>query len=153
MGRSAACICPPLNKPYYRHGENLWCGVVRGSRCARLHWNCLPSSAKQISSDISPSNILAIICSHHNRLQQPERLHRNHIMADSPTSSTGAQPGESPAQAKARLRRERLAAKSAASRLQQITSLQGGPPKDISEFQKDVPGTPTVNAPMSWACG
>ncbi|KAH7382163.1 hypothetical protein BKA66DRAFT_570462 [Pyrenochaeta sp. MPI-SDFR-AT-0127] len=59
-------------------------------------------------------------------------------MADSPA------PGESPAQAKARLRRERLAAKSGASRLQQITALQGGPPKDISEFQKDVPVKPSA---------
>jgi type II secretory pathway pseudopilin PulG len=63
-------------------------------------------------------------------------------MADSPVSaaSTGALPGESPAQTKARLRRERLAAKSGASRLQQITALQGGPPKDLSEIQKDVLG-------------
>lgn len=60
-------------------------------------------------------------------------------MADSP-----AQPGESPAQTKARLRRERLAAKSGASRLQQITALQGGPPKDLSEIQKDVPGVTSV---------
>lgn len=56
-------------------------------------------------------------------------------MADSPA------PAESPAQAKARLRRERLAAKSGAGRLQKITALQGGPPKDIAEFEKDVPGT------------
>lgn len=62
-------------------------------------------------------------------------------MSDSPASPSGALPGESPAQAKARLRRERLAAKSGASRLQQIQGLQGGPPKDISEFEKDVPGT------------
>lgn len=55
--------------------------------------------------------------------------------------TTASAPGESPAQTKARLRRERLAAKSGASRLQQITALQGGPPKDLSEFQKDVPGT------------
>lgn len=61
-------------------------------------------------------------------------------MADSPSAS-GAQPGESPAQTKARLRRERLAAKSGASRLQQITALQGGPPKTLSEIEKDVPGT------------
>jgi hypothetical protein len=62
-------------------------------------------------------------------------------MADSPVSaaSTGALPGESPAQTKARLRRERLAAKSGASRLAQISSLQGGPPKELSEFEKDVP--------------
>ncbi|KAF1851969.1 uncharacterized protein K460DRAFT_44548 [Cucurbitaria berberidis CBS 394.84] len=62
-------------------------------------------------------------------------------MADSSASATDAVPAESPAQTKARLRRERLAAKSGASRLQQITALQGGPPKDISELQKDVPGT------------
>jgi len=61
-------------------------------------------------------------------------------MADSPASATGALPGESPAQTKARLRRERLAAKSGASRLQQITALQGGPPRDLSEVEKDVPG-------------
>jgi hypothetical protein len=61
-------------------------------------------------------------------------------MADSPSSATGALPGETPTQTKARLRRERLAAKSGASRLQQITALQGGPPKDLSEIQKDVPG-------------
>ncbi|KAF1944245.1 hypothetical protein EJ02DRAFT_420572 [Clathrospora elynae] len=60
-------------------------------------------------------------------------------MADPLASTTGAAPGESPAQTKARLRRERLAAKSGASRLQQITALQGGPPKDLSEIQKDVP--------------
>ena len=65
-------------------------------------------------------------------------------MAESPTAVPGTTPGESPAQAKARLRRERLAAKSGASRLQQITALQGGPPKDISEFLKDVPGTRSV---------
>lgn len=65
-------------------------------------------------------------------------------MADSPA------PGESPAQAKARLRRERLAAKSGASRLQQITALQGGPPKDLSEFE-NVAGMlgRTLHAPRS----
>ncbi|EMD69319.1 hypothetical protein COCSADRAFT_32061 [Bipolaris sorokiniana ND90Pr] len=63
-------------------------------------------------------------------------------MADSPASATGALPGESPAQTKARLRRERLAAKSGASRLQQITALQGGPPRDLSEVEKDVPVKP-----------
>lgn len=61
-------------------------------------------------------------------------------MADSPAPATGPLPGESPAQTKARLRRERLAAKSGASRLQQITALQGGPPKELSELEKDVPG-------------
>jgi hypothetical protein len=61
-------------------------------------------------------------------------------MADSPASTNSALPGESPAQTKARLRRERLAAKSGASRLQQITALQGGPPKDLKEIEKDVPG-------------
>lgn len=60
-------------------------------------------------------------------------------MADSPAASPGPA-DESPAQQKARLRRERLAAKSGASRLQQISALQGGPPKDLSEIQKDVPG-------------
>ncbi|KAF1836866.1 hypothetical protein BDW02DRAFT_596035 [Decorospora gaudefroyi] len=63
-------------------------------------------------------------------------------MADAPASATGAAPGESPAQTKARLRRERLAAKSGASRLQQISSLQGGPPKSLGEIQKDVPVIP-----------
>lgn len=62
-------------------------------------------------------------------------------MADLPAATSGALPGESPAQAKARLRRERLAAKSGAARLQKITALQGGPAKDVSEFVKDVPGT------------
>ncbi|KAH8710079.1 hypothetical protein GQ44DRAFT_440910 [Phaeosphaeriaceae sp. PMI808] len=60
-------------------------------------------------------------------------------MAEPPATPTDPLPGESPAQTKSRLRRERLAAKSGASRLQQITALQGGPPKDLSEFQKDVP--------------
>ncbi|CAN9401202.1 hypothetical protein CUC08_Gglean003520 [Alternaria sp. MG1] len=63
-------------------------------------------------------------------------------MADSPASTNSALPGESPAQTKARLRRERLAAKSGASRLQQITALQGGPPKDLKEIEKDVPVKP-----------
>jgi hypothetical protein len=54
-----------------------------------------------------------------------------------------ADPGaaESPAQEKARLRRERRAAKIAAGgadRLQAISSLQGGSHRD---FEKDVPGT------------
>jgi hypothetical protein len=66
-------------------------------------------------------------------------------MADSPVSpappGAAALPGETPTQTKARLRRERLAAKSGASRLQQITALQGGPVKHVSEFEKDVPGT------------
>lgn len=63
-------------------------------------------------------------------------------MADSPAAAPGsAAAAETPAQQKARLRRERLAAKSGASRLQQISALQGGPPKDLSEIQKDLPGT------------
>ena len=61
-------------------------------------------------------------------------------MADSPAPSSGHAVAETPAQEKARLRRERLAAKSGASRLQQISALQGGPPKDLSEIQKDLPG-------------
>ncbi|KAF2036161.1 hypothetical protein EK21DRAFT_52537 [Setomelanomma holmii] len=73
-------------------------------------------------------------------------------MADSP-ASTAALPGESPAQIKARLRRERLAAKSGAQRLQKITALQGGPPKELSEIQKDVPvkpvSTPTQFTPAA----
>jgi hypothetical protein len=61
-------------------------------------------------------------------------------MADSP-SATGSSPAESPAQAQARLRRERRAAKiqgGGASRLQAISSLQGGTHRDV---EKDVPGT------------
>lgn len=61
-------------------------------------------------------------------------------MADSPAAAEGPAGGETPAQLKARLRRERLAAKSGASRLQQISALQGGPPKTLSEIQKDLPG-------------
>jgi hypothetical protein len=68
------------------------------------------------------------------------QLTGRYTMADSPSVSTEAQPGESAAQTKARLRRERLAAKSGASRLQQITALQGGPPKSLSEIEKDLPG-------------
>jgi hypothetical protein len=74
----------------------------------------------------------------------PTYLHNKHdrTMADSPASapSTDALPGETPTQTKARLRRERLAAKSGASRLQKITALQGGPSKSLSELEKDVPG-------------
>ncbi|KAF2689755.1 hypothetical protein K458DRAFT_292124 [Lentithecium fluviatile CBS 122367] len=61
-------------------------------------------------------------------------------MADSPASMSGAAPPESAAQEKARLRRERRAAKIAAGgadRLQAISSLQGGSHRD---FSKDVPG-------------
>ena len=61
-------------------------------------------------------------------------------MADLPAASPGPAGAETPAQEKARLRRERLAAKSGAARLQQISALQGGPPKDLSEIQKDLPG-------------
>jgi hypothetical protein len=63
-------------------------------------------------------------------------------MADSPVStpSSSALSGETPTQTKARLRRERLAAKSGASRLQQITALQGGVPKSLEEVEKDLPG-------------
>jgi hypothetical protein len=64
-------------------------------------------------------------------------------MADSPASPPPSAAAETPAQEKARLRRERLAAKLAtggATRLQQISALQGGPPKDLSEIQKDLPG-------------
>ena len=61
-------------------------------------------------------------------------------MADSSAAPQDPAAGESPAQLKARLRRERLAAKSGASRLQQISALQGGPPKDLSEIQKGLPG-------------
>jgi len=66
-------------------------------------------------------------------------------------SSTTAVAGESPAQLKARLRRERLAAKSGASRLQQITALQGGPPKTLRELEKDVPVTPSSTPPRASA--
>ncbi|KAH9875447.1 hypothetical protein J1614_004939 [Plenodomus biglobosus] len=65
-------------------------------------------------------------------------------MADATTPASEALPGESPAQTKARLRRERLAKKSGASRLQQITALQGGPPKELSELEKDVPVKPAT---------
>ena len=61
-------------------------------------------------------------------------------MADSTASTTGMASTESPAQEKARLRRERRAAKIAAGgadRLQAISSLQGGSHRD---FEKDVPG-------------
>lgn len=61
-------------------------------------------------------------------------------MADSPATSQGPSGAETPAQQKARLRRERLAAKSGAARLQQISALQGGPPRDLSDIQKDLPG-------------
>ncbi|KAJ4335562.1 hypothetical protein N0V95_008876 [Ascochyta clinopodiicola] len=61
-------------------------------------------------------------------------------MSDAPAASPGPAAAETPAQEKARLRRERLAAKSGASRLQKISALQGGPPKDLSEIQKDLPG-------------
>ncbi|KAH6618899.1 hypothetical protein C7974DRAFT_39147 [Boeremia exigua] len=64
-------------------------------------------------------------------------------MADSPIATPGSAGAETPAQQKARLRRERLAAKSGASRLQQISALQGGPPKDLSEIAKDVPMQPS----------
>lgn len=60
-------------------------------------------------------------------------------MADSP-SPASPPAGESSAQEKARLRRERRAAKiqaGGASRLQAITSLQGGSHRDV---EKDVPG-------------
>lgn len=62
------------------------------------------------------------------------------IMADSSSPPSQHAAAETPAQERARLRRERLAAKNGASRLQQISALQGGPPKDLSEIQKDLPG-------------
>lgn len=58
---------------------------------------------------------------------------------DQPQSSSPA--GESPAQEKARLRRERRAAKiqaGGATRLQAIASLQGG--TSLRNVEKDVPG-------------
>ncbi|KAF2130917.1 hypothetical protein P153DRAFT_336945 [Dothidotthia symphoricarpi CBS 119687] len=67
-------------------------------------------------------------------------------MEDPTAPTTGEVPGESPAQKQSRLRRERRAAKlttGGASRLQQITALQGGPPRDLSELQKDVPVKPS----------
>ncbi|KAF2866067.1 hypothetical protein BDV95DRAFT_611945 [Massariosphaeria phaeospora] len=60
-------------------------------------------------------------------------------MSDAAAPPAGAPASESPAQAKARLRRERLAAKiqtGGASRLQAISSLQGGTLRDV---QKDLP--------------
>lgn len=78
-------------------------------------------------------------------------------MDESAAAATTPGPGESPAQKQARLRRERRAAKittGGASRLQQITALQGGPPRDLSELQKDVPGTSEAGvAPAGWARG
>lgn len=63
-------------------------------------------------------------------------------MADSSAASPEPSGAETPAQQKARLRRERLAAKSGggAARLQAISALQGGPPKPLGEFEKDLPG-------------
>jgi hypothetical protein len=72
-------------------------------------------------------------------------------MADALSPSTDALPGETPGQTKSRLRRERLAAKSGATRLQQISALQGGPPKPLSELEKDVPGKSQCNT-TSEAC-
>ena len=60
-------------------------------------------------------------------------------MADIPPS-TASPTVESSAQEKARLRRERRAAKiqaGGASRLQAISSVQGG---SVRDFEKDVPG-------------
>ncbi|CBX93551.1 hypothetical protein LEMA_P044520.1 [Plenodomus lingam JN3] len=66
-------------------------------------------------------------------------------MADAAMPVNAAASGESPAQLKARLRRERLASKSSgASRLQKITALQGGPPRALSEVEKDVPVKPST---------
>lgn len=77
-------------------------------------------------------------------------------MSDPSASASGSAPAESPAQEKARLRRERRAAKIAdgESRLRAITALQGGSHRDVA---KDVPGTTTVislfvhaGAPPAW---
>jgi hypothetical protein len=54
-------------------------------------------------------------------------------MADPSSATTGALPTESSAQKQARLRRERMAAKGGASRLQQITALQGGSLRDVAQ--------------------
>jgi hypothetical protein len=72
-------------------------------------------------------------------------------MADASAASPGPAAAETPTQQKARLRRERLAAKSGgpASRLQKISALQGGPPKTLSEIEKDVP----VPGMYSRVCG
>jgi hypothetical protein len=103
---------------------------------------------------IPPSPSAHVKCQANNDLSPPRPPpynssppppHHDNTMSDSPASATGAQPGESPAQYKARQRRERLAAKSGALRLQQIHKLQGGPPKDLSEILKDVPGKPQLN--------
>jgi hypothetical protein len=61
-------------------------------------------------------------------------------MADTSAATTGAVPGESPAQKQARLRRERRAAKlqDGENRLQAITALQGGPTH--RDVKKDLPG-------------
>lgn len=77
-------------------------------------------------------------------------------MADSPASPPPPVAAETPAQEKARLRRERLAAKLAtggATRLQQISALQGGPPKDLSEIQKDLPGTVLLLRSLTYSMG
>ncbi|KAH7117044.1 hypothetical protein B0J11DRAFT_108087 [Dendryphion nanum] len=70
-------------------------------------------------------------------------------MADSsPASATGGSPLESPAQEKARLRRERRAAKiqsGGASRLQAISSLQGGSHRDVSNDIPEVKPSPTAS--------
>jgi hypothetical protein len=92
-----------------------------------------PDRRKRMTSTLDFNTILAY-------RSTTTQLTGRHMMADSSSLSTEAQPGESPAQTKARLRRERLAAKSGASRLQQITALQGGPPKSLSEIEKDLPG-------------
>jgi hypothetical protein len=82
---------------------------------------------------------------------QPPPTTQTLTMADSTASTTGAASAESPAQEKARLRRERRAAKIAAGgadRLQAISSLQGGSHRD---FEKDVPGALTAHVAVGYA--
>jgi hypothetical protein len=102
--------------------------VARCHGAPPAHSSQLTSKHQFTSTAFAPTNTAQSV--------QPRRA----IMADLPPASPGPAAAETPAQEKARLRRERLAAKSGASRLQQISALQGGPPKDLSEIQKDLPG-------------
>jgi hypothetical protein len=119
----------------------------------RLSHNATPEAASRSGLAPSPTTntmtSVAPLLPSNTPTRAPHRLAvtatspLHFFMADSPASPPPAA-AETPAQEKARLRRERLAAKLAtggATRLQQISALQGGPPKDLSEIQKDLPGT------------
>lgn len=142
--------------------EGAWmcdCGVVARKQPGALAWKLrsshsrsafrcpVPGTAKQMRS--TPRAPPWTQCA--SPATFPIPLTATTTMADSPSASTGL-PGESPAQTKARLRRERLAAKSGASRLQKITALQGGPPKSLSELEKDVPGRQSLCALQGLQC-